>query len=112
MPPMIGRQRRGEARLGFAVMLCYLRFPGRIRREGEQPPAELCAFIAEQLGLDAVHFGDLRRTGSNSAGTRPGDRSGSGAAPVKPRSVSGGRSMVAADGACDRPWTDADDDYT
>ncbi len=39
-------------------MLCYLRFPGRILQQGEQPPAALCAFIAEQLGLAAAHFGD------------------------------------------------------
>jgi hypothetical protein len=37
-------------------MLCYLRFPGRILQQGEQPPAALCAFVAEQLGLDAAHF--------------------------------------------------------
>ena len=39
-------------------MLCYLRFPGRILRQGEQPPAVVCTFVAEQLGLDAAHFGD------------------------------------------------------
>jgi TnpA family transposase len=55
---LIDRRRSDPNRLGFAVMLCYLRFPGRILREGEQPPTELCAFIAEQLGLDAAHFGD------------------------------------------------------
>jgi len=32
-------RRRGDAnRLGFALMLCYLRFPGRILQQGEQPP--------------------------------------------------------------------------
>ncbi len=55
---LINRRRSDPNRLGFAVMLCYLRFPGRILRQGEHPPAELCAFIAEQLGLDAAHFGD------------------------------------------------------
>jgi hypothetical protein len=39
-------------------MLCYLHFPGRILQQGEQPPAALCAFVAEQLGPDAAHFGD------------------------------------------------------
>jgi TnpA family transposase len=38
-------RRRGDAnRLGFTLMLCYLRFPGRILQQGEQPPAALCAF--------------------------------------------------------------------
>jgi TnpA family transposase len=33
-------RRRGDAnRLGFALMLCYLRFPGRILQQGEQPPS-------------------------------------------------------------------------
>jgi len=36
-------RRRGDAnRLGFAIMLCYLRFPGRILQQGEQPPVALC----------------------------------------------------------------------
>jgi hypothetical protein len=35
-----------------------LRFPERILQQGEQPPAALCAFVAEQLGLDAADFGD------------------------------------------------------
>jgi hypothetical protein len=55
---LINRRRGDPNRLGFALMLCYLRFPGRILQQGEQPPAALCAFIAEQLGLDAAHFGD------------------------------------------------------
>src|SRR5437763_224246 len=53
---LINRRRGDPNRLGFAVMLCYLRFPGRILPQGEQPPPELCAFVAEQLGLDVAHF--------------------------------------------------------
>ena len=55
---LINRRRGDPNRLGFALMLCYLRFPGRILQQGEQPPAALCAFVAEQLNLDAAHFGD------------------------------------------------------
>ena len=46
---LINRRRGDRNRLGFAVMLCYLRFPGRILRQGEQPPTAVCAFVAEQL---------------------------------------------------------------
>jgi TnpA family transposase len=55
---LINRHRGDPNRLGFALMLCYLRFPGRILQQGEQPPAELCTFVAEQLSLEAAHFGD------------------------------------------------------
>jgi TnpA family transposase len=53
---LINRRRGDPNRLGFAVILCYLRFPGRILQQGEQPPPELCAFVAEQLGIDVTHF--------------------------------------------------------
>ena len=36
--------------LGYALMLCYLRHPGRALRAGERPPAAMVAFVAEQLG--------------------------------------------------------------
>jgi len=55
---LINRRRGSSNRLGFALMLCYLRFPGRILQHGEQPPAVMCAFVAEQLGLDPLQFGD------------------------------------------------------
>jgi TnpA family transposase len=55
---LINRRRGDPNRLGFALMLCYLHFPGRILRQGEQPPTALSAFVAEQLGLNAAHFGD------------------------------------------------------
>src|SRR5271169_1658346 len=55
---LINRRRGDPNGLGFALMLCYLRFPERILQQGERPPAALCAFVAEKLGLDAAHFSD------------------------------------------------------
>jgi TnpA family transposase len=43
---------RGDSnRLGYALMLCYLRYPGRALRASERPPAGLLAFVAEQIGV-------------------------------------------------------------
>jgi len=49
---LIRRRRRDANRLGFAVLLAYLRFPGRVRGAAEVPPANMLSFIAGQLGCD------------------------------------------------------------
>jgi len=47
------RHRRGaHNRLGFAVQLCYLRYPGQTMASDVVPPAALLAYVAEQLHLD------------------------------------------------------------
>lgn len=48
----IGRRRRDRNRLGFALQLCALRFPGRLPRPGEPIPAEALRFVAEQVGAE------------------------------------------------------------
>ena len=45
----IRRCRGDHNRLGYALMLCYLRYPGRALRAGERPPTPLLAFVAEQI---------------------------------------------------------------
>jgi hypothetical protein len=63
----IGRCRGDHNRLGFALMLCYLRHPGRPIRTGERPPAALVAFVAEQIDVlpealdEYLHFDQTRR---------------------------------------------------
>ena len=47
----IGRRRRDENRLGFALQLCALRHPGRVLQSGELIPSPVVAFIAVQLGI-------------------------------------------------------------
>ncbi len=44
----VRRCRGDHNRLGHALMLCYLRFPGCALRAGERPPAALLAFVADQ----------------------------------------------------------------
>ena len=48
----IGRRRRDRNRLGYALQLCALRYPGRLLRPGELIPAEALRFVADQLGAD------------------------------------------------------------
>ena len=55
---LIDRRRGDHNRLGFAVMLCYLRFPGRTLRQDEQPPMAMLTFLAEQLKIEAASFAD------------------------------------------------------
>ena len=44
------RSKRGpHNRLGFAIQLCYLRFPGQAMTLEAEPPAELLAHVAQQI---------------------------------------------------------------
>src|SRR5271163_2671979 len=78
---MIRRCRGDHSRLGYALMLCYLRHPGRPLRTNERPPAVLVLFVAEQI--------DVRREASMTtlppskiaAGMLPNCRTGFGCAP-------------------------------
>jgi TnpA family transposase len=47
----IGRSHGEPNRLGHALMLCYLRYPGRALRAGERPPVALLEFVADQIGV-------------------------------------------------------------
>src|SRR5437868_2724709 len=48
---LIRQRRRDCNRLGFAVHLAYLRFPGRVIGIDEIPPADILSFTAQQLGI-------------------------------------------------------------
>ena len=48
------RHRGDHNRLGIAVQMCFLRFPGRALGEDERPPDRLLNFVAEQLGVSIV----------------------------------------------------------
>ena len=49
--------KRGDAnRLGYALVLLYLRFPGRVLEIGETPPDAVLLYVARQLGVPASAF--------------------------------------------------------
>lgn len=55
--------RTPETRLGYALQLCCLRYPGRHLRQGETLPAIMVDHIAEQIGIGAEALADFARRG-------------------------------------------------
>lgn len=49
----ICERRRPENKLGFAIQLCALRYPGRLLSQGEVIPKKTLHFIGSQLGITA-----------------------------------------------------------
>ena len=47
----IHQRRRDRNRLGFALQLCALRYPGRLLRQGELIPAPALRFVADQVDI-------------------------------------------------------------
>jgi TnpA family transposase len=56
----IDTARTPATRLGYALQLCCLRYPGR-HRQGELLPAVMLDHIAEQVGVDANVIADFAR---------------------------------------------------
>lgn len=61
----IRRCRGDHSRLGYALMLCYLRYPGRPLNAGERPQAALVAFIAGQIDVLPNVIGDYLASEQN-----------------------------------------------
>jgi hypothetical protein len=55
---LINRHRTEANRLGFAIQLCLLRYPGRAWLPAEQLPFELLRFIAGQIGAEPTALAD------------------------------------------------------
>lgn len=49
---VVRQHRLGQNRLGFAIQLCYLRYPGIALPTGRSPPDPLLSIVAQQLRLD------------------------------------------------------------
>jgi len=61
----INDRRRSENRIGFALQLCALRYPGRLLSSDEVIPEKVLRFIAAQLGLtgeDILPYATRRQT--------------------------------------------------
>lgn len=59
----IARLRSPANRLGYALQLCCLRYPGRYLRRGEMLPAVMLDYIAEQIDVDADVIAEFARRG-------------------------------------------------
>lgn len=59
---LVMRHRGDENRLGFAVQLCHLRFPGWLWKPNGNLPQTVLAYIAGQLEIDAAVLGDYAKT--------------------------------------------------
>lgn len=49
---LLETRRRDDTRLGLALQLCALRYPGRLIQRGETIPEGTLTFLSEQLGID------------------------------------------------------------
>ena len=54
----IEARRRPRNKLGFALQLCVLRYPGRLLAPGEFIPPAVVDFIGRQLNLDGYELAD------------------------------------------------------
>ncbi len=57
----IRRRLGAHNRLGFAVQLCYLRYPGQAMDPETVPPAAVLAFVAQQVGVPSASWGEYAR---------------------------------------------------
>ena len=62
---LIAKERTASNQLGFAVLMCGMRFPGRVLDVTETPPAAVLAFIADQVGVPPAQFVTYRQRPTN-----------------------------------------------
>ena len=58
---LVGERRGASSRLGFAALLLYMRWPGRVLEASEKPPHAILAFIADQIDVPAKAFDEYAR---------------------------------------------------
>jgi Domain of unknown function (DUF4158) len=52
----IDLRRRDHNKLGFAVQLCVMRYPGRVLAADEIPPRAMLKYVADQISADPTAF--------------------------------------------------------
>jgi TnpA family transposase len=57
---VLATKRGGHNRLGYALLLCAMRQPGRVLDVGEVPPAHMVAYVARQVGADPADLGSYK----------------------------------------------------
>jgi Domain of unknown function (DUF4158) len=57
----INERRREHNRLGYAVQLCLLRYPGWPLKTDEPAPSNLLSYVGQQLGADTDEFADYAK---------------------------------------------------
>ncbi|BGE87869.1 hypothetical protein Ms3S1_p11100 (plasmid) [Methylosinus sp. 3S-1] len=85
---LIRERRRPANRLGFALHLAYLRFPGRVIGVDETPPADMLAFVSAQIGDNP------RRSRNMRTGSKPAERTLANCKPTSTFERSGARITV------------------
>jgi TnpA family transposase len=86
------RRRRGpHNRLGFAVQLCYLRFPGQAMTFEAEPPGELLTHVAQQVGVTPNAWTNMQRGTKRDANTRSNCKASLGTAVYDRRIPQGSR---------------------
>jgi TnpA family transposase len=58
---LVAAKRTAATQLGFAMVLLYMRYPGRVLAANESPPAPMVAFVARQLGVSKSAFATYGR---------------------------------------------------
>jgi hypothetical protein len=58
---LIETRRHDDTRLGLALQLCALRYPGRLIQRGEIIPSGALSFLAEQLGIEPEALSNFAR---------------------------------------------------
>ena len=64
-------RRREHNKLGFALQLCLMRYPGRVLAVGEIPPRTMLKYVADQIGVDPTTFNSMHAEKRRAATTLP-----------------------------------------